>query len=527
MGINYNKKIFLRIIIFTIIMGVFMSVVPFSVFAESTEKKIDMYLVAGQSNAVGYSQILRSSEDQTFSNVWYAGMTEKNFLVDHTGTDTLSSFSKYKRSVTVGLGSSSAKIGPEYGIAKVLNPLYAGETKAMIFKTAAGGTSLLDNTRELSARYGNWYPRSLWKNGYTPDINAAYENHDMTGVLYALFLENFKNVYNTLKENGYQPRVRAMFWMQGETDIWFSTDEYKKVMKVFISDVREDLVKITGDESLYTMPFIIGEIAETFAPDQGKTYNGCARNFAKMQRTISSEMNDATVSTVPTADLIIATGHNQPAPGCNDVYHFNFKDQVTLGERFANKYLEMVNVPNVELTATGGRLECEIDSNGSVTLVLKPDNLYRLKSLTVNGEDKTAEVENNRYITSERNIIAHAEFVRKARFTVTYGEISEGGRFTDISEYAYEGDNLAVGVEVYEGYEIESVTYAGEEMSYNAETGKYEIIVMSEGTVEVDIVKSKNKGCTANVIVAPCLIALSALVFAVIIKVSRKRNIEV
>lgn len=507
------KKFFSNIVLFAIFMGVIMSVIPFSTDADTSEnkKKIDMYLIAGQSNAAGYSPILSSSKKETFSNVWYAGMTEKNFLVDFTGTNTLSSFKDYKRSVTAGLGNSSRTIGPEYGIAKVLNPMYGGETKALIFKTAAGGTSLLDNTKELSARYGNWYPRSLWKKGYTPDISAAYEKHDMTGVLYALFLENFTNVYHTLKANGYLPEVKAMFWMQGETDLGINPDEYKKVIKVFINDMREDLVKITGDESLYNMPFIIGEIAETFAPERGKTYNSYARRFVRMQRTISTEMNDNKVSTVKTADLIIGTGFNQPARGCPDVYHFNFHDQVTLGERFANKYLEISDLPSVNLSATGGKLEYESNADGSLTLLLKPDNLYMLKTLTVNGEDRTADVRDNQYVTSERTVTAHAEFVRKQRFTVSYAEIPEGGRFTDTEEYVYESDNLEVGIEVYDGYEVESVTYAGEAMTYNAETGKYEITARGDGTVEVKLVKKRSGGCTGILGFGSCITVLVTL----------------
>jgi hypothetical protein len=39
-------------------------------------QQLDMYLIAGQSNASGYSRA-GSTLDETFENVWYAGQTEK------------------------------------------------------------------------------------------------------------------------------------------------------------------------------------------------------------------------------------------------------------------------------------------------------------------------------------------------------------------------------------------------------------------------------------------------------------------
>lgn len=42
---------------------------------------LDMYLIAGQSNAAGYSPVY-DNETETFENVWYAGMTEKTLRSD-------------------------------------------------------------------------------------------------------------------------------------------------------------------------------------------------------------------------------------------------------------------------------------------------------------------------------------------------------------------------------------------------------------------------------------------------------------
>ncbi|MDD6994968.1 MAG: hypothetical protein SPH68_01145 [Candidatus Borkfalkiaceae bacterium] len=90
-------------------------------------------------------------------------------------SDYTQTFASVKKSVTGGLGHISDRIGFEYGIAQELNNHYSAESPVMIFKTASGGTSLLDTTLELSDKFGNWYPRSLWEEGYEPNINGYSE----------------------------------------------------------------------------------------------------------------------------------------------------------------------------------------------------------------------------------------------------------------------------------------------------------------------------------------------------------------
>lgn len=212
---------------------------------------IDMYLIGGQSNAAGYSRI-GANTTETFENVAYSGITEVNFRNgsgEAISTAALE-YSNIKWQVTGGLGTDSAKIGPEYGMAKVLNQYYTGDKKAFIFKTAAGGTSLLDKTRELSERMGNWYPRSLWEEGYTPNIRQNIVGNDATGILYEFFVENFRKVYNGLVANGYAPQVKGMVWMQGETDLYGDYEQYGDTLKTFISDIMHRI--LTLSESVYS-----------------------------------------------------------------------------------------------------------------------------------------------------------------------------------------------------------------------------------------------------------------------------------
>ncbi len=332
-----RKKIISFIAIFACAFSMVIS--PFSFGGVKTVKAdtatpMDMYLIAGQSNAAGYS--IATSGGKTFDNVWYAGQTDRRSVnVENVScsSDTTQSFADFKRNVTVGLGVSEGYIGPEYGMASVLAKKSTADHPSFIFKTAAGNTGLLDEYGEV---FGNWYPRSLWEEGYEPVIDSISTDETGTGVMYKLFLDNFERVYNELIANGYAPKVKGMAWMQGERD---STNRmigsYVKALKVFIADIRADLAKITGDETLSNMPFVIGEVACTF----GYYDNPAATSMSLCQRTVAEEMKSTRVASFSTDDLIIVS-ENGTVLG-TDTYHYSFADATTLGERFANKLLEL------------------------------------------------------------------------------------------------------------------------------------------------------------------------------------------
>ena len=462
--------------------------------ATETESKIvDMYLIAGQSNAAGYSPI-SDNETETFENVWYAGMTEKVLTGNtagsaYTKSNTLSSFDSFKKSVTAGLGNETTRIGPEYGIAKTINDMYASSDKqAMIFKTAAGGTSLLDETEELSERFGNWYPRSLWKESYTPNVREYSATNDATGILYQLFIENFEHVYNELVTNGYTPVVKGMAWMQGCTDIDEILAQYAATLKTFICDVRADLAEITGDTSLSAMPFVIGEIAETFNGNP----NVNAQKMNIYQRQVAADM-DAGVVTIPTADLIITGADGNKMPGCPDKFHFCFKDAVTLGQRFGEKLVELNGQTLVTAAAKNGQLHYVLNDDDSILFQCIPNNHYILEKLIVGGKDVTSFVTENCYTMTEIPNRLHAEAVFKSRnkLSLTYTDLGEGAGYLRKARYWYEGEILSVKIFVNEGYTLEKVTFNGEEMTYNEQTKEYEVLLVQEGEISAVITKNE------------------------------------
>ena len=443
--------------------------------AEEAVKPIDMYLIGGQSNAAGYSLASKGNVDGSFSNVMYAGEVDKR--LDGTGAGSgsnLYSYATYKKAVTVGCGVRNGYIGPEFGMAKTLNSYYSGDKKAIIFKSAAGGTALQDKKSGLSATYGNWYPRSMWKTGFTPDASVS-----PTGVQYKNFIDNFRLVYNTLKDNGYEPKVKGMVWMQGEDDLG-AASAYKTLIKALISDIRTDVAEITCDRDNEVMPFVIGEIATTFA-----VYNNpSVPEFNNMQREVAAET--AGVYTAKTDDLIIVGANGIEG---TDKYHFSGADMVTLGERFAEKLITATDETLVSLNVIGknGTASYKLsDDRSKVTVTLKPGKNYKTSSVTVNGVEFVDKVQDNELtfdVGDEKRFAVKVKFAKKSMIAVKV-ECGEGGR-AEADTPVYEGDRIVVTVKPDAGYKVRSVSIDGVELTLNAETGKYE----SEPTATASTVK--------------------------------------
>lgn len=291
---------------------------------DKEQNAIDVYLIGGQSNAAGSSRVknLRGN----FANIMFTGEVDKN---RKTGAASLGLIGRYRKSVRTGYGVSTNHIGPEFGMAEALNDYYGSGRPAIIFKSAAGGTALHNDTGGLSDTFGNWYPRSMWGSRKVDPKTSPM------GVQYYNFVENFKTTYNMLVEDGYTPKIRGMVWMQGESDLGRESG-YEGLLKALINDLRADLYEITGDEDVKEMPFVIGKIATTF----GSYNNPKVPPFNRMQERVAKTMKN--VYTIETADLIIVNKDGSIAG--TDTAHFSESDAEKLGIRFAEKLLEFYTV---------------------------------------------------------------------------------------------------------------------------------------------------------------------------------------
>ena len=169
--------------------------VNYNIFAEETAqlKDIDVYLIAGQSNGVGYTKVDSSDEQAEiakdarytngFDNVLYYGYVE-------CSKDTTLPSDIALRNVKLGTGADSQgktrettypTFGPELGMAKYFSDNGVANTEYGIIKYAAGGTAIYDEfTSNMGSQYGNWM---------SPTLIAKYGKGSatLTGLCYNTF----------------------------------------------------------------------------------------------------------------------------------------------------------------------------------------------------------------------------------------------------------------------------------------------------------------------------------------------------
>lgn len=353
---------------------------------EKTGKTIDMYLIGGQSNAVGYSTVSTGTADETFPNVIYAGQTDYNMFADKASSDSLT---EYVSPVTSGLGRTTGYIGPEYGLAKALNSRYSQDNKAFIFKSAAGGTALLNRTNSGSATYGNWYPTSL---------GGSYIG---AGRQFELFIQNFATVYNQLVADGYTPIIKGMAWFQGESDRGAS-EIYASLIKYFIHEIRYELSAVTNTD-LTEMPFIIAEISPTWASAEEASLE-LNDTFNQMLHSLENSRDIENVHIVSAEGLLI-NGYDGTVLG-SDQSHYNSADMVTLGERTAEVFMEVSPIEHkiaYDYDEEKGSVDMSLSSAETVTdeesllVYVTASSEYTVTSVTFNGTPLSFNEELNRY----------------------------------------------------------------------------------------------------------------------------------
>ncbi len=307
---------------------------------------LDLWILAGQSNAAGYSQISQKAAafGQSYDYREYLRLqderTASGFDVMYYGTADVGAEAQMpalsvQNQVGLGLGRTSDFIGPELGMAKGFADGNTG-TKSAIVKYACGGTWLGDvagETETTNKQYGGWSSPSIVAQ------SGVANPHKYCGLMYSRLLATVEGAIDAFEAKGYAVSIKGFVFMQGEADAgdysannpskW--ADVYEKNLKLFISDLRNDVARIAKDEAVKTRPFIVGKINDT------GTY-GSDENEAKVRAAQESvAAADGTVFAVESNDLLIYRNGNCVG---SDSWHFNAGDMFTLGQRFAKAALD-------------------------------------------------------------------------------------------------------------------------------------------------------------------------------------------
>ena len=284
--------------------------------AETVENKgtINVYLIGGQSNAVGYGEDTNSTLANSdarytdgFDNVLYYGAQERS------GANVDVEFQKVK----LGLGKSENCSGAEIGIASAL-----GDTDSMnaVIKCAWGATHIYpDSQYDMSKSQGTWTSPS-----YIEENNVDVSINPKIGRMYEWFVETVTTGITLLEEEGYTPVIKGMWWMQGEAEMFSESMSslYDELLTALIKDVREDVSKITcSDQS--EMPFVFG------LPSWNDSVSGAPAYENAVRANMQTVANNADILNVSYVDCDNLTQH--------DNWHFDAASQKYLGEQFISQ----------------------------------------------------------------------------------------------------------------------------------------------------------------------------------------------
>ena len=308
--------------------------------SSSDAKSIDLYIIAGQSNAGGHTII----DERALATLWkdyavgsknvlYRGTAEytvnENTANPSTGKNEIQHWTSAKK----GYGIFSNRMGPEVGLAAKLSKTYYTDNKtAGIIKYAHGGTSIFNNTQGQNADNGNWVSPS-----YAKAKNIAHSG--LTGNLYRNLVKTVEESIAQLESQKYeQIKIKGIFWMQGESDRG-NPQEYATALKFFIDDIRGDLSKLT-DQSPTEITFMIGEISET----SGGASTAIIENnkkFISYQRSVANKANQ--IYMIPSSQYHInwldENGNNHYI---QDQWHWGTEHMFRVGEHVADCILKNV-----------------------------------------------------------------------------------------------------------------------------------------------------------------------------------------
>ena len=514
-------------------------------FAEEAQlKDIDVYLIAGQSNGVGYTAVDSESEQAEiakderyrngFDDVKYYGYVECN-------KDTTLPANIALRSVKLGKGADSQgktretkyeTFGPELGMAKYFADNGIANTNYGIIKYAAGGTAIYDEfTSNMGSQYGNWM---------SPSLVAKYGKGSatLTGLCYANFLTTVRQGLKAYKDNGYNPVIKGLAWMQGESESQSANNSkrYAELLSTMIADMRKDLTEISG-QNLSELLTVVAKIPSKY---KDVVSSAAYVDVVRAQMDAVAE-NDADVITIDN-DFVTLPG--------TDNHHYNVPDMLQVGHNFAEAFIEATNgsLPKVKVVCTEGGASDVVSKRAIVdtalAVTLTPDKGYELVSYSFVGDDgQTVEVTSRkvgnvvRFVMPSGNVTLKVVFQPIPRYNVTVDGGEHGEIFrTNAQRQPFKGETVTFTFKPDDGYKLDKVTVNGAEVktdgtytypTYTTEVTQDISVVATYVKIAADIDpepdRPGNSGC--NGVVATASAAIAAFATVAVAYFVRKKNI--
>ena len=266
---------------------------------EPVSKDIKIVVLAGQSNAAGYthSEYLKNTMGEDVYNTYKEGFesVKINYNIDYNKNGSNNKFVNVK----LGQGCAKDRFGPEIGMAEVFSTYL--EENIYIIKYAVGGTTL--HTDWASVSSGN---EGACTKGLYNHLDAAL---------------------NKLVEEGYTPSIGALCWMQGESDAYsFYEPHYKSRLENFVKDFRNKYNSYALDEEINFV-------------DAAINYHNTFVEYQKINKTKEEFANTSDYNFF--IDTLSLELEFDKEPYNNvDIYHYDSASMVELGKAFGMKLLE-------------------------------------------------------------------------------------------------------------------------------------------------------------------------------------------
>ena len=277
--------------------------------SEIIDKTIDIYLIAGQSNAHGYSQVQYLTDEQKTQD----GLFYTSWHTNNTNASDTQNFSEWATSLVAGqtTGGTTTRFGPELGFVERShnNNLTVGQPLGVI-KYGVGSSTLWD-------RGDNW---SDW------DLTAVgYRRGDA--------LRGFKlaiaDAITKLTAQNYTFRIAGMVWWQGESEGQLATEGMTHLTDL-IAHIRTYLKT--------TYPLYVDMPKENFPIVITGTTNWWGARFNEVANA------DNYIGFVNSQIVVAPTGATKTAlhPGSNDTYAAAQEDidagiATTIGQRLGGQ----------------------------------------------------------------------------------------------------------------------------------------------------------------------------------------------
>lgn len=269
-----------------VLCGLFIASV-FLVIPSSRSMSIKLFILAGQSNMVGYQSNIKELSDrlkQPQNNVfWYS--RERQWVPLTPPTEPLPSTNWMPHQVGFGPEITLGRT-----IAEKLNDRVA------LVKYAVNGSNLAED--------------------WNPENNAS---------LYYKMRDRVSQAIATLEASGYLVDLAGFFWMQGEADA-----SHENLAPHYEANLIQFIQKVRDDFNHQKLPFIYGMVhfGNNHSKPNGIT-NCCGKIVREAQMRVSKKV--AFTRTVETEFL----------PLDRDLLHFNSQGLIQLGKLFAQTWIDL------------------------------------------------------------------------------------------------------------------------------------------------------------------------------------------